>query len=267
MLSNSRPELGVSTPVKSQENGSPEKKPIEGHGATRNSFVAGLGTKAGSEEDFGDWLWTSDDEAEVVQELERQASMGPPETPRKAVKVSAFSTPGSKRRRDEDAWPTPATTTRRDEDVFKTPTTSRPRPEDLAKSARRGLPSPSSSPTPNRRLDFGVASSAIGAVASADYDITEEVMELLSDLGIDEETTAELRKLLNRYALKNSGIEKGRDVTRLALKAKDAKIEELQARITALETEREMDKVVIRHFKDDMSKSVSRRGRGRSPGS
>jgi hypothetical protein len=254
------------TPAKSQQNGSPEKEAIEAHNAMHNSFVPGLGTKAASEEDFGEWPLMSDDEVEVVQELERQASMGPPETPRKAVKVSTFSTPGSRRTRDEDAWPTPATNTRRDEDVFKTPATPRSRPEDLIKSARRGLPSPSSSPTPNRRLDFGAASSATGAVASADYDITEEVLELLSGHEIDEETTAELRKLLNRYALKNSGIEKGRDVTRLALKAKDAKIEELQARITALETEREMDKVIIRHFKDDMSNSVSRRGRGRSRG-
>ena len=59
---------------------------------------------------------------------------------------------------------------------------------------------------------------------------------------------------------------KGRDITRVALKAKDAKIAELQQKITALEKEREMDKSIIRHFKSDMAESIAsrqRRGRGR----
>jgi len=89
----------------------------------------------------------------------------------------------------------------------------------------------------------------------------------LKDQHIDEETTSNLRTLLNKHALKISGIAKGRDITRVALKAKDAKIAELQQKITSLESEREMDKTVIRHFKADMAHSVEkRRGRGRGRG-
>jgi hypothetical protein len=89
-------------------------------------------------------------------------------------------------------------------------------------------------------------------------------MDLLRDQHIDEETTTSLKELLNKHALKISGISKGRDITRVALKAKDAKIAELQQKIAAMESERELDKRIIRHYKSDMAQSVERRrGRGR----
>ena len=92
-------------------------------------------------------------------------------------------------------------------------------------------------------------------------------MDLLKDQHIDDETRSILKELLSKHAMKISGIAKGRDITRIALKAKDAKIAELQQKITALETEREMDKTIIRHFKSDMAQSISSkygRGRGRT---
>jgi hypothetical protein len=50
----------------------------------------------------------------------------------------------------------------------------------------------------------------------------------------------------------------------VALKAKDAKIAELQQKIAAMESERELDKRIIRHYKSDMAQNVERRrGRGR----
>ncbi|KFY41539.1 hypothetical protein V495_04895 [Pseudogymnoascus sp. VKM F-4514 (FW-929)] len=220
------------------------------------------------EDEFGEWPLGAEDELEVMEAAERAVSMGPPETPRKALKTSTFTTPGSKRARSgEDSWPTPATnTTSRAEDIFGTPTPARLQHPELDSASKRALISPSASPTPNRRLDFGSVA-ASGARGPTDYEITEEVLQLLEGQTVEDETIANIRGLLNRYALKNSGIEKGRDVTRLALKARDAKIEDLQQQVATLESKREMDKAIIRHFKDDMSASVTKRGRGRGRGS
>lgn len=94
-------------------------------------------------------------------------------------------------------------------------------------------------------------------------------MAVLKDQNLDEGTASKLRDLLNKHALRVSGIVKGRDITRLALKVKDTKIAELQQRITALETGREMDKTTIAQFKRDISESIVSKpahGRGRGLG-
>ena len=92
-------------------------------------------------------------------------------------------------------------------------------------------------------------------------------MDLLKDQHIDDNTSSSLQELLSKHAMRISGIVKGRDITRVALKAKDAKIAELQQKIIAIETEREMDKTIIRHFKSDISQSIaSKRERGRGRG-
>lgn len=252
VLHNSRSEAGPSITPKKPGN---RAQDVEG------SKVVDL-DKDG-EDEFGEWPLGAEDELEAIEAAERALSMGPPETPRKALKTSTFTTPGSKRARSgEDSWPTPATnTTSRAEDIFGTPTPARLQHPELDSASKRGLISPSASPTPNRRLDFGSVASS-GARGSTDYEITEEVLQLLEGQPVEDETIANIRGLLNRYALKNSGIEKGRDVTRLALKARDAKIEDLQQQVATLESKREMDKAIIRHFKDDMSASVTKRGRG-----
>ncbi|KFX97496.1 hypothetical protein O988_04843 [Pseudogymnoascus sp. VKM F-3808] len=257
VLHNSRSEAGPSITPKNPGN---QAQDIEG------SKVVDL-DKDG-EDEFGEWPLGAEDELEAIEAAERAVSMGPPETPRKALKTSTFTTPGSKRERSgEDSWPTPATnTTSRAEDIFGTPTPARLQHPELDSASKRGLISPSASPAPNRRLDFGSVA-ASGARGSTDYEITEEVLQLLEGQPVEDETIANVRGLLNRYALKNSGIEKGRDVTRLALKARDAKIEDLQQQVATLESKREMDKAIIRHFKDDMSASVTKRGRGRGRGS
>jgi hypothetical protein len=127
---------------------------------------------------------------------------------------------------------------------------------------RFGFRSPSA--TPSHFSLQREASEDRGERARQSYDITDGVMDLLRDQHIDEETTTSLKELLNKHALKISGISKGRDITRVALKAKDAKIAELQQKVAAMESERELDKRIIRHYKSDMTQSVERRrGRGR----
>ncbi|OBT46968.1 hypothetical protein VE00_02470 [Pseudogymnoascus sp. WSF 3629] len=266
VLHNSRSEAGSpTTPKKPTSRAQEVERSGSYHTRKEGTFID---LDKDDEDEYGEWPLGAEDEIEAVEAAERASSMLPPETPRKAPKTSAFSTPGSKRiRSGEGPWPTPATNaTTRDVDVFRTPTSARLEPLGLDSASRRGLISPSASPTPNRRLDFGSVAET-GGSGSADYDITTEVLQLLEGQPIEDETITNLRHLLNRYALRNSGIEKGRDVTRLALKARDAKIEDLLQQVATLESKREMDKAIIRHFKDDMSASVTRRGRGRGRGS
>ena len=269
VLHNSRSEAGPPTTAKKPTSRVQDTERSGGYNTIKESKAIDLDKD--DEDEYGEWPLGAEDEieaAEAAEAAERASSMRPPETPRKVLKTSGFSTPGSKRiQSGEDSWPTPATNaTSRAEDVFRTPVSARSQPLGLDSASKRGLISPSASPTPNRRLDFSSVA-ATGASGSADYDITEEVLQLLEGRPIEDETIASLRHLLNRYALKNSGIEKGRDVTRLALKARDAKIEDLQQQVATLESKREMDKAIIRHFKDDMSASVTKRGRGRGRGS
>ncbi|KUJ11244.1 uncharacterized protein LY89DRAFT_595255 [Mollisia scopiformis] len=246
-----------------------DKRTIEGHSAASNKFMADL-AKA-NEDEFGDFSLSAEDEQKLVDAVEEADAGEYPQTPRKAIKTSEFMTTGSKRKRDEDTLPTPnsgsykpnmANSLRKDEDVFNTPS-SRLKGGMWDGHERLGLRSPSATPTPSRFQDPSTDDNS-PSKTTQNCDISEEVLELLKSQHIDEEASSNLRTLLSKHALKISGIVKGRDITRMALKTKDAKIAELQQKITALEAEREMDKTVIRHFKADMAHSVEkRRGRGR----
>ncbi|KAH8820337.1 hypothetical protein F5884DRAFT_849600 [Xylogone sp. PMI_703] len=218
--------------------------------------------KSGGQDDdeFGSFPLTSDDVNEIVDVAERQLR-----TPQKAIKANQYATPGGIKRQDEiSALPTPKTNTR-DEDIFTTPTTKR-KTNMFERTESFGLQTPSKTPskTPNFNRSFDSMNSDRSEIPLNSYDITNEVMDLLKDQVIDEETSSNLRNLLGKYALRTSGIARGRDISRLALKNKDVKIAELQERIRELETEREMDKTIIRHFKSDMASSIANRGnRGR----
>ncbi|KAG4414372.1 hypothetical protein IFR04_012509 [Cadophora malorum] len=235
------------------------------------------GNKSTEEDDdeFGNWSLSPDEERKLAQSIARAESGSPsPETPRKSIKIDQFSTPGSKRKFDETVLPTPSTRGRTltgydagrgDEDVFTTPATNSKETWDGRQPF--GLRSPTGTPTPTRYRESTVASDINSQTSQNSYDLTDEVLELLKDQHIDDDTTANLKQLLSRHAMKISGIAKGRDITRVALKAKETKIAELQQKISALEAQREMDRTVIKHFKSDMTESVERRrGRGRGRG-
>ena len=118
---------------------------------------------------------------------------------------------------------------------------------------------PPVTPSPAMRLQAMKLASSGGSSTSTpritrppdgqDYDITKTVLTVLEPHYIDAEISEQIQETLNQYALRVSGIEKGRDITRVALKAKDQKIEELQETIRGLEQERELDKTVIRHLR------------------
>lgn len=268
VINNSRSESDqLGAPADASRN----KRVAEDQLATTNKFIADLAQA--DEDDYGSFSFPPELEKEMAK-VANHTEMQSPETPRKAgkaVKTSQFSTPGSKRKREEDALPTPITNDRRsttpynpsvrDEDVFNTPS-SMLKGGLRGNNDRFGFCSPSVTPSRYRESTEAIEDRVERAQQS--YDISDDVIELLQDQHIDEDTTAILREMLSKHALKISGIAKGRDITRVALKAKDAKIAELQQRISALEAERDMDKTIIRHFKSNVAHSIqNRRGRGR----
>lgn len=221
--------------------------------------------------DFGDESFSDGDLDIVAGATSLQSRAFSPETPRKAIKTSAVATPGSKRKWEDanggkNALPTPST--RGGGDIFTTTPTSMGKAKLKGgirdASELSGMRSPAETPTPRRFRD---ATSGIDPRKEENYDITDSVLDILKDSKLEEEIQDSLKTLLNRHALKISGIAKGRDITRVALKAKETKIAELQQRITQLETEREMDKIVIRHFKKDMAESVTNVGNEKRRGS
>jgi hypothetical protein len=246
-----------------------DKRTVEGHAAASNKFMADLAKE--DEDEYGSSFELPPEMEKAMANVAEEAEMRSPETPRKAIKTSYAATPGSKRKHENDSLPTPVTGTSKtlaasnsalnNDDVFGTPSTTMKGAND-----RFGFRSPSATPShfSLQREEDTEASEDRGERVHKSYDITDEVMDLLRDQHIDEETTTSLKELLNKHALKISGISKGRDITRVALKAKDAKIAELQQKIAAMESERELDKRIIRHYKSDMAQSVERRrGRGR----
>ena len=238
----SEPEHLLRTPA----DASRDQRTIEGHNAASNKWIQDLG-KA-KEDEFGDWPLSEEEDKKVVQVAPRALPGAYPETPRKATETIQLLTPASKRKREEGYLPTPATTNRED-DVFGSLSVNRLKGGMWDGNEPFGVGSPATTPTPGRYRDASVAGDSQSSVVN-DYDITEEVIDMLRYQHIDEETMSSLQTLLNKHALKISGIAKGRDITRLALKAKDSKIAQLQQKVNSLEAERELDKILIKQLKN-----------------
>jgi hypothetical protein len=86
---------------------------------------------------------------------------------------------------------------------------------------------------PNRHRD------ALANPADSSSSLTNEALATLAGTSIPPSVLSKLRGILSKHDLKTQGIVKGRDISRLALKAKEAKVVELQARIASLEAEKE----------------------------
>lgn len=66
-----------------------------------------------------------------------------------------------------------------------------------------------------------------------DYEITAQVMSLLAGQPIAESARAAIRDTLNKHALRERGVEIGRDLARTGLQSREAKIAELEAQVQA----------------------------------
>lgn len=94
---------------------------------------------------------------------------------------------------------------------------------------------PALTPTPARTRN---ALSQSQESCEDDAEITVAVMGLLRGETIMMPVRRAIRDTLNLHALKARGVERGRDLLREALKARDQKIAELQSRVVKLENER-----------------------------
>ncbi|KAK1781970.1 hypothetical protein QBC45DRAFT_31010 [Copromyces sp. CBS 386.78] len=124
-------------------------------------------------------------------------------------------------------------------------------------------PTRSTSTTPGQTQGCSLQSTATGGISRPttttgpgpgdDYEITTSILSILSnEKGVSDVTRQAIRDKLNTYALRMRGVERGRDMTRAALKAKEAKEEELKARIEELERERKVAVDKVRALRDEL---------------
>jgi hypothetical protein len=229
-------------------------------GNKRKAEVAGLNDN--EDDDYDDellpWPLTGQEEQDLVASADK--IMPPPETPRKATKTGVYATPATTVQKKRTLpWlqdKAESATAPRTPSMFsnqqlldspsKPPTKALP-PIPLLASGRTPTlqasthePQAKSPSPPNRYRD------ALANPADSSSSLTNEALATLAGTSIPPSVLSNLRGILSKHDLKTQGIVKGRDISRLALKAKEAKIVELQARIASLEAEKEVDRSVIR---------------------
>ena len=181
----------------------------------------------------------------VVDNVSSTKEMPPPETPRKASKTDALSTPGKRRFSEmqngtEITWPTLEVV---EDDVFMTPSTTFRK--DGLSMFHQAMFSPADTPTPGRFQD--------ALKTGHDSELTLEVLKTLQDnqIVINPKVRAEIKGICDKYSLSVRGITKGRDISRAMVNTKNEKILELQETIAALQAEQETNRAVIRHLRRD----------------
>lgn len=203
------------------------------------------------DDEFYDWPASEDEDLSRAADSTIKNPMPPPETPRKAIKMDPFSTPG-KRRYDEmiqegfPPWPTPSTRTK-DGDIFTTPPKSSRGTNLFAQS---GLLSPMNSPTPNRFRDL----------SGQEPELTKEILQALQShqFVVSPEIENTVKSIGSKYSLFTHGVIKGRDVSRSLLQKKNEQVLELQGEIAILQAEREADKAAIRKLTEKMEMKEDR---------
>ena len=85
--------------------------------------------------------------------------------------------------------------------------------------------------------------------ADTSSSLASEALATLASTPVPLDILTNLRSVLSRHDLKAQGVVRGRDITRLALKAKEARIAELQMRIERLEADGELDRGVIKQLR------------------
>lgn len=197
------------------------------------------------DDEFYDWPASEVEQLSKAADSTPKTSMSPPETPRKAIKLDPFSSPG-KRRYDEmiqgevPPWPTPSTSTK-DDDIFTTPPNSS---RSMNLFAQSGLLSPMNSPTPHRFKDL----------SSQEPELTKEILQALQShqVVVSPEVHSTIKSIGSKYSLFTHGVIKGRDVSRSLLRKKNEQILELEGKLAALQHEREVDKAAIRHLTEEV---------------
>jgi len=211
--------------------------------------------------EFADSLEAEHRAQEQVQEQDEDDD----ESPRKIAKTSEHASPSKRSHRDTSDITSTATWLL-DDDLWGTSSTS-------TRPAATGLLSPRTTPAHLRRQLFPPSDDAKHLASQQPADLAEEpsslALEALSILSpirssLSPGTERSLVALLNKHELRTHGIEKGRDIARVAVQAKEKKITELQQRVVVLEAERERSRTVIQHLKTDIATSPKKPRRPRT---
>lgn len=244
LLNNSRTEP-TSTPAKpsSPAQSSPQKMQSSPNSTSTLSHPsstlkrpfsdAGLDDIPDADHDSFPWSLSSQDEAVLLDA---------PETPRKAVKIDGLTTPATSTHRKlpwlDHSAQSPSTSSAKvslsKHSVL--PRLFTPSISNLA-VAQHGALTPQVTPSPSRFRDSSADASSPRSTLSVDVfaALNDSSVPLPADL------TSKLREVLTRHELRIQGVVKGREITRLALKAREAKVAELQATVANLEAERNVD--------------------------
>jgi len=206
------------------------------------------------DEDVFDWPLTGQEEEELAS-----AADNAPMTPHKAVKTDAYATPATSAKRRQLPWLDYSTEKQKEEtNTVTTPSTARTTVQLPTPSTKTTLHSTAeqgnedeTTPTPSRFKDALQDPSPAGSV------LVNDVFSILNNVKITlpADVEKEIKAILTRHEMKTQGVIKGREISRLGIKAKEAKIVELGARIASLEAEREVDRGVIKRLREKKAES------------
>ncbi|KAK4560767.1 hypothetical protein LTR86_005346 [Recurvomyces mirabilis] len=205
--------------------------------AKRNAQQASMDDE--EDDDSFPWPLTGQEERALAQVADHTTA---PQTPHKAAKTGVYATPATSVRRklpwlEQQQAPKTPIMTANTAGYFDTPTKSTgtlaaPSGVQNITPLHQNpiiLPAAKTPSPPTRHKD------ALSNPADSENILTTSTLLLLEPLNIPTDTLSKLRTLLTTHDLKTQGVSKGRDIARLAVKAKEAKVAELEARIAELE--------------------------------
>lgn len=203
--------------------------------ATKRPFTDTGLDDADTDHDSFPWSLSGQEEIELLDA---------PATPRKAVKFDGIATPATSAHR-KLPWLAQSAQSPSTISVKATPSkpSTLPQHPTSPKSvvAQHSALTPQVTPSPLRFHDPSADTSPVRST------LKQDVFAALNDSSVTlpANLTAKLSEVLTRHELRTQGVIKGREITRLALKAREAKIIELQATIASLEAERDVDHASI----------------------
>lgn len=218
-------------------------------------------SSAEDDEEFG-WPVTASEESLLAREADGAAAHR--ESPRKAARTDSYTTPHRRRlpwleNNTPNGLPTPNTSHTTHNPFTPNASTSLRNPRMTPSSGRRqdeerilngytlptlDLPTLDSTPTPNRFREAEVDDTDDASLATDIFDALRE-----ENVTLDENAEKALKGVIAKHSLRIQGIIKGRDISRLAIRAKDAKITELHHRAATLEAELETEKALVEHLR------------------
>lgn len=208
--------------------------------------------------------WSSSDEAQLADLADHvDPATTDDESPRKAAKRAEDSSPrkAAQTAQENPAPPASQLSNSTETSAFATPSTSR------FSGDASGLLSPAETPAGVRRVLFPEGEAKTDEPQGKEGEsekpmsLALEVMSLLSPVksAMPAETQQRLVALLNNHEFRARGTEKGRDLARAAIKAREGTITELRMRISSLEGDKARQKLVIDQLKVDLLKSPKKR--------